>query len=103
MPLGEAIEIALRELYSSDLAQEMPRLKVVLTNVQNKCNGNVQSDGLAMGASLAVILANVRMKSFEASLQKPELREKISRSNQNGKCKHCNRRVTFRGRRVEFE
>ena len=56
-----------------------------------------------MGASLAVILANVWMKSIEASLQKPELSENISRSDQNGKCKDCNRRVTFRGRGVECE
>ena len=78
MPLREVIEIALRELYSSDLAQEIPRLKLVVPNVHNKCNGiwYLQSDGLAMGASLAVILANVRMKSFEASLQKPQLRKK---------------------------
>ena len=39
-----------------------------------------------MGASLAVILANVWMKSFEESLQKPEVTD-ISRSDQNGKCK----------------
>ena len=38
------------------------------------------------------------MKSFEASLRKPELNENISRSDQIGKCKDCNRRVTFRGR-----
>ena len=56
-----------------------------------------------MGASLAVKLANVWMISFEASRQKPELSENISRSVQNGKCKDCNRRVTYRGRRVECE
>ena len=56
-----------------------------------------------MGASLAVILAIVWIKSFEASLQKPELNENISRSDQNVKCKDCKRRVTFRGRGVECE
>ena len=61
------------------------------------------SDGLAMGASLAVMLANVWMKLFEASLQKPELNENISRSDQNWKCKDCNQRVTFRGRGVECD
>ena len=63
----------------------------------------VQSDSLAMGASLAVKLANVWMKSFDASLQKPGLGENISRSHRNRKCKDCNRRVTFRGRGVECE
>ena len=43
------------------------------------------------------------MKSFDASLQKPELKENISRSDQNVKCKDCNRRVTFRGRGLECE
>ena len=77
VPVGEAIEIALRELYSSNLAPDIPRsamkslLKLAVTNVHFKCNGicYVQSDGLAMGASLAVILVNVKMKSFETSLQ----------------------------------
>ena len=80
-------------------------LKLAVTNVHFKCNGiwYVQSRGLAMGASLAVILANVWMKSFEASLQKPELSENFSRSDQNGKCKNCNRRVTYRGKGVECE
>ena len=80
-------------------------LKLAVTNVHFKCNGiwYVQSDGPAMGASLAVILANVWMKSFEASLQKPELSENFSRSDQNGKCKDCNRRVTYRGEGVECE
>ena len=84
MPVGEAIETALRELYSSNLAPGIPRsavkvlLKLAVTNVHFKCNGiwYVQSGGLAMGASLAVIIAIV----FEASLQKPELGENISTS-----------------------
>ena len=111
VPVGEAIEIALRELYSSNLNPDIPRsamkslLKPAVTNVHFKCNGiwYVQSDGLAMGASLAVLLANVWMKSFDASLQKPELSENFSRSDQNGKCKDCNRRVTYRGKGVECE
>ena len=106
VPVGEAIEIALGELYSSNLAPDIPRsamkslLKLAVTNVHFMCNRiwYVQSDGLAMGASLAVILSNVWLKSFEASLQKPELNENISMSDQNGNCKDCNRRVTFRGR-----
>ena len=111
VPVGEAIEIALRELYWSSLAPDIPMsamkslLKLAVTNVHFKCNGIwfVQSDGLAMCASLAVILSNVWMKLFEASLQKPELSENFSRSEQNGKCKDCNRRVTYRGKGVECE
>ena len=76
VPVEEAIEIALNELYSSDEVPEIPRsamkslLRVIVTNVHFKWY--TQSDGLAMGASLAVILANLWMKSFEKSLQKPK-------------------------------
>ena len=40
-----------------------------------------------MGVLLAVILANVWIKSTEESLQKPELSENISRSDQKGSAK----------------
>ena len=69
MPVGEAVEIALKEIYSNNLAPEIPRsamknlLKHAVTDVYLKCNGiwYVQSDCLAMGALLAEILANVMM------------------------------------------
>ncbi|XP_075241616.1 uncharacterized protein LOC142336591 [Convolutriloba macropyga] len=66
----EAIEIALKELYSSDEVPEIPRSamkslsRLAVTSVHFKCNKMwyTQSDGLAMGASLAVIVANLWMK-----------------------------------------
>ena len=74
MPDGEAIEITLRELYSSNLAPGNQRtaiktlLRLAVKNV--RFNGNeiwyVQSDDLVMGASLALKLTNAWMKSFEA-------------------------------------
>ena len=111
MPVGEAIEIALRELYSINLVPDIPRyamkglLKLKVTNVHFKYNWiwYVQSDSLAMCGSLSVILSNVWTKWFEESLQQPEHGENISRSDQNEKCKDCNRRMTFRGRGVECE
>ena len=79
VPVKEAIEIALKELYSSDEIPENQRsamkkfLRLAVTNVYFECNKiwYTQSDGLTIGASLAVILANLWMKSFEKSLQKP--------------------------------
>ena len=79
VPVEEAIEIALKELYSSGEVPEMSRsvmkslLRLAVTNVHFKCNNvwYTQSDGLAMGASLAVVLANLWMKTFKKSLQKP--------------------------------
>ena len=66
-------EIARKELYSSDEFPWIPRsamknlLRLAVTNAHFKCNKMwyTQSDGLAMGALLAVILANLWMKSFE--------------------------------------
>ena len=80
VPVEEAIEIALKELYSSDEVPEIPRsamksiLRPAVTNVHFKCNKmwRTQLNGLAMGASLAVILANLWMKSCEKFLQKPK-------------------------------
>ena len=62
-----------------------------------------QSDGLAMGASLAVILANLWMKSFEKSLQKPKKGREIKTTDTKVICIDCNRRVTFQGKGVECE
>ena len=47
--------------------------KLEVTNAHFNCedNWNVQSDGLAIGAPLDVILSNNWTKSFEASMQKP--------------------------------
>ena len=63
--------------------------------------GYTQSDGLAMGASLAVILANLWMKSFEKSLQKPKKAREIKTPDTKVICIDCNRRVTFPGKGVE--
>ena len=101
VPVGETIETALRELYSSNLVREMPRsamkcsIRLAVTNVHFICDviSYVQSYGLAVGASLAVILLNVWKKKFEASSQKPELSDNTSKPDQNGSCTDCNRRV----------
>ena len=79
-------------------------LRLAVTKIYFKCNGIrfVQSVGLAMGASSAVLLANAQLNSFEASRQKPAL-SKISWSNQIWNCKDCNWRVNFRGKGVKYE
>ena len=73
VPVEGAIEIALKELYSSDEISEIPRsamkslLRLAVTNIHFKCKKMryTQSDGLAMGDSLAVILANLGMGSLK--------------------------------------
>ena len=77
MPVSDAIEIALRCLYSSDHAPDLERstlklmLKFAEKNIHFNCNNKwyCQVDGLAITASMAVILANVWMKSFEDKLK----------------------------------
>ena len=111
VPVEEAIEMTLKELYSSDEVPEIPRsamkslLRLAVTNVHFKCNKMwyTQSDGLAMGASLAVLLANLWMKSFEKSFRKPKEGRQIKTPDTKVICIHCNRRVTFRGKGVEWD
>ena len=62
---------------------------------------HTQSDGLAMGASLTVILANLWMKSFEKSLQRPNEGSENKTHDPKVICIDCNTRVTFRGKGVE--
>ena len=62
-----------------------------------------QSEDLAMCASLAVILTNLWMKSFEISLQKPKNGSEIKTPDPKVICIDCNQRVTFRGKGVECD
>ena len=90
---------------------EIPRsamknlLRLAVANVHFKCikMWYTQSDGLEMGASLAVTLANMWIKSFEKSLQKPKKGREIKTPHTKVMCIDCNRRVTFRGKGVECE
>ena len=75
----DTIEIALRDMYSSDEVSEIPRSamtsisRLAITNIHFKCNKlwYNQSDGLLKGVSLTINLANLLMKSFDYSLKKP--------------------------------
>ena len=77
VPVNEAIEIALRSLYSSAHAPEILRstlktiLKLAVTNVCLKFNDRwfCQMDSLAMGVLLAVTLNDIWMKSFEHQIK----------------------------------
>ena len=109
VPVKEAGNIALQLLYARDDKPDIPRttmkrlLKLAVTNVHFKCNENCycQKDGLAMGASLAVILANLWMKLWEPQLklQTP----KCKTNTQSSTCRNCEHRVTARSRGVEWE
>ena len=59
-----------------------------------------QSEDLALGASLAVIFANLWMKSFKKYLQKPNEGRENKTPDTKVICIGCKRRVTFRGVRI---
>ena len=104
VPLKKAVAIALRRLYEQVNPPETSRktmkklLNLAVSNVHFKCNGlwYVQKDGLAMGASLAVILGNVWLGEYEPALKKEV--PKLTVLNQGNKevCPRCQKKVTYR-------
>ena len=111
VPLKEAIDIALRKLYEQDEPPSVARktmkrlLNMAVSQVHFKCNETwyVQKDGLAKGASLAVILANLWLKQYETALSR-DIPEMFSpEKDLNGICPECNKKVTFRSKGVECE
>ncbi|XP_063710298.1 uncharacterized protein LOC134838911 [Symsagittifera roscoffensis] len=110
-PLKEAVEIALRRLYEQVNPPETSRktmkklLNLSVSKVHFKCNDlwYVQKDGLAMGASLAVKLANLWLEEYEPALKKevPQLFE-LKEVNKE-LCPRCQKKVTYRTKGVECE
>ena len=94
-------------LYFIDEVPEIPGsamksiLRLAVTSVQFECNKlwYTQSDGSAIGASLAVILEILWLKSFEQSLQKPNKGRENKTPDMLVMCIDCNRRVPLRGER----
>ena len=80
-------------------------LSLAVSMVHFKCNGlwYVQKDGLAMGSSLAVILANFWLKEYEPALMKEV--PKITVLNEDNKqvCPGCQKKVTYPSKGVECE
>ena len=106
VPVNEATEITLRSQYSSEHAPEMSRstfkaiLKPAVTNICFKCKDRLifQMDGLEMGASFAVALANIWMKSFEnQNKSTKEIINTIPKKDHDAGSE-SNRRITYRGK-----
>ena len=55
---------------------------------------SVQKDDLPMGASLEVILANVRLKNYEPALMKEVPKLTLLCEDKNGMCPGCHKKVT---------
>ena len=72
----------------------------------SNCNNKwyCQIDGLAMGASLAVILANIWMKSFEDRLKEEScVQEQGLEKDPSDKCPDCSRKLVWNSKGVECE
>ena len=111
VPLKDAIDIALRKLYEQDEPPSIARttmkrrLNMAVSQVHFKCNETwyVQKDGLAMGASLAVVLANLWLKQYETALSRDIPEIFLPENDLNGIGPECNKKVTYRSKGLECE
>ena len=111
VPLKEAIDIALRKLYEQDEPPSIARktmkrlLNMAVSQNHFKCNETwyVQKDGLAMGASRAVILANFWLEQYETALSRDIPEIFLPEKDLHGICPECNKKVTYRSKCVECE
>ena len=78
VPVLESVDLAADILYKSEELPPVDKetfkdlMRMAVTNVYFMCDGRwyIQTDGVAMGSSLAVILANIWMKSFEERISR---------------------------------
>ena len=73
-------------------------LNLAVSKVHFKCNGlwYVQKDSLAMGASLAVKLANLWLKEYEPALKKEVPKLTVLSEGNKEVCPRCQKKVTYR-------
>ena len=111
VPLKEAVEIALRRLYEQVNPPETSRktmkkiLNLAVSKVHFKCNGlwYVQKDGLAMGASLAVILAKLLLKEHEPASKKGVPKLSVLNEGKKEVCPRCQKKVKYWTKGVKCE
>ena len=111
VPLKKAIDIALRKLYERDEPPSIARktmtilLNMAVSQVRFKSNETwyIQKDVLAMGASLAVVLANLWLKQYKTALSREIPEMFLPEKDLNGICPECNNKVTYRSKGVEYE
>ena len=111
VPLKEAVEIAQRRLFEQVNPPETSRntmkklLIFAVSKVHFKCNGlwYVQKDGLAMGASLALVLANLWLKEYEPALKKEVPKLTVLSEGNKEVCPGCQKKATYWTKGVECE
>ena len=107
VPVDEAIEIALDALYKNTkptlpVTTFRELMKIAVKNVEFIVSDRwyIQKDGVAMGASLSVILANLWMKKFEPIVQCDA--EDVLK-HLDCLCGSCNRKVTNNGYSIQCD
>ena len=111
VPLKEAADIALRKLYEQDEPPPIARktmkrlLNMAVSQVHFKCSEilYVQKDGLAMGASPVVVLANLWLKQYKTALSRDIPEMFLPEKDLNGICPECDKKVTYRSKGVDCE
>ena len=109
VPVQEAIEIAVRKAYAQPNKPSMRKsvfkklLELAVCNVHFKANGiwYQQIDGVAMGASLAVVLANLWLKEYENMIFSED--PTASEISIYDKCPKCSRKVQTKNRGIECD
>ena len=76
-----------------------------MSEVHFKCGSlwYVQNDSLAMGASLAVRLANLWLRDHEPALRKEVYKLTVLNEDNKEVCPECQKKVTYRCKDVECE
>ena len=110
VPLKEAIDIALRKLYEHNQPPSIARktmkrlLNMAVSQVHFKCKETwYVQDGLAMGASLAVILANFWLKQYKTALSRDIPEMFLPEKDLNGICPESKKKVTYWSKGVDLE
>ena len=80
-------------------------LTLAVSKEHFKCNGlwYVQKDGLAMGASLAVILANLWLKEYEPAIKKEAPKLTVLNEGNKEVRPGCQKKMAYRTKGVEYE
>ena len=109
--LKEAIEIAQQKLYNQESPPEIQKftkkklMNMALSMVYFKCieSWHVQTDGLPIGASLAAIFANLRLKRFDFALKHELPTRALAQDEKNCLFPCCSKKVTYRSKNVDCE
>ena len=109
VPLKEAIDIAVRKLYEQDKPPSFAGktmkglLSMAVSRAHFKCNETwyVQKDGLAMSASLAVILIILWLKQYETALSYYIPETSMPEKDLNGSCYECIKKIFYWSKKVD--